>query len=90
LRFGKNHRACPQKQIDSDLYDMSFPMKDATAPIDFEDLGKGRTKVTMTVRFTIKMGQLGQMMLPMMKMKFGSTLQHFRMDMQITPRPNHV
>ena len=54
---------------------MSFPMKDATATINLKDLGKDRTKVTMTVRFTLKMGLLGQMMLPLMKMKFGSTLQ---------------
>lgn len=65
----------PRKQIVIDLYDMSFPMKDATATFDFEDLGEARTKVTMTVRFTPKMGLLGQMMLPMLKMKFGSALQ---------------
>ena len=34
-------------------------MKDATTPIDFEDLGKGRTKVTMTVRFMKKNGPTG-------------------------------
>lgn len=65
----------PEKQIVIDLYDMSFPMKDATATFDFEVLGPTRTKVTMTVKFTPKMGLLGQLMLPMMKMKFGPTIQ---------------
>jgi|GEM_PF-5629960 fatty-acid desaturase len=69
---------------------MSFPMKDATATINLKDLGKDRTKVTMTVRFTLKIGLLGQMILPLMKMKFGSTLQACWMAMQITSRANHV
>ncbi len=39
---------------------MSFPMKDATATINLKDLGKDRTKVTMTVRFMKKNGPTGQ------------------------------
>ena len=65
----------PQKQIVIDLYEVSFPIRDAVATFDFEEVDTNRTRVTMTMRFTPKMGLLGKMMLPLMKRQFGAALE---------------
>lgn len=64
----------PQKQIVIDLYELSFPIRDAVATFDFVAVDANRTRVTMTMQFTPKMGLLGKMMLPVMKRQFGAAL----------------
>lgn len=57
-----------------DIYDTNAPIKDAHANFEFRSLGAGETLVTMTMIFTPKMGLLGKLILPLMKMQFSKGL----------------
>ena len=64
----------PEKQLVFDIYEGTMPLKKAIGTLDFEAVGHNRTKVTMQVVFTPKMGLFGQLLVPIMKKKFRSDL----------------
>ena len=76
LADGKNHiqeriiEYTPQKKLVIDIYHGTLPLKSALATFDFESLGPGKSRVTMTMDFTPKFGPLGLLMVPMMKPQF--------------------
>ncbi len=57
-----------------EIYDTNAPIKDAHANFEFRSLGANQTQVTMTMIFTPKMGLLGKLILPLMKMQFSKGL----------------
>ncbi|MFV2038416.1 MAG: SRPBCC family protein, partial [Paracoccaceae bacterium] len=57
----------PEERLEIDIYEVSIPIKDASAVLEFKAIGPKRSKVTMTMTFTPKMGFVGRLMLPMMR-----------------------
>ncbi len=53
-----------------EIYDTNAPIKDAFANFEFAKVSANQTQVTMTMTFTPKMGLLGKLILPLMKMQF--------------------
>lgn len=80
LADGKNHIReeivgyTPLREIVVDIYDGTMPLNSAKATIRFDQQGVSRTKVTMTMEFTPKMGLLGKAMIPIMKPMFRKML----------------
>ncbi len=80
LKDGKNYLReritgyIPQERMEIDIYDLSMPLKNASAVFDFTALDANRSKVKMTMNFTPKMGIIGKMMLPVMKPQFAKLL----------------
>lgn len=64
----------PQQQLVLEIYEGTVPIKDAVATLEFSPVGKNRSRVTMRMVFTPKMGLIGLMMLPMMKKQFSKML----------------
>ncbi len=59
----------PEKQLVLDIYDGTMPLKTAVGTLDFTSVGHNRTKVTMRMIFTPKMGLIGKLLVPVMKKK---------------------
>lgn len=64
----------PNNSMKINIYDGTMPLKQAIATLDFRQLGRDQTGVTMTMEFEPKMGLLGKLMVPMMKPKFKGML----------------
>lgn len=58
-----------------DVYEFTFPMKWMQVIIDFQSLEADQSHLRFTFQFEPKMGLLGKMMAPLMKMKFKPVLQ---------------
>ena len=58
-----------------DIYESSMPIKSNLVTFHFRSIGINKTRLTMTSEFEPKMGILGKMMVPLMKMKFKPMLQ---------------
>ncbi|MEM7269807.1 MAG: SRPBCC family protein [Pseudomonadota bacterium] len=58
------------KRMVIDIFDTNAPIKDAKAVFEFAKLSERSTRVTMTMMFTPKMGVIGRMLTPVMKMQF--------------------
>ena len=57
----------PNERLEIEIFEVTMPIKDASAVFDFTALDANRSKVRMTMNFTPKMGIIGKLMLPMMK-----------------------
>lgn len=64
----------PYKKMVLDIYASTLPTKEAKATIAFEALHTQSTEVTFTMAFTPKMGILGKVISPLMKMQFSKLL----------------
>lgn len=64
----------PEQSQVIDLYDSTMPLKRARAFLELKALSVDETEVVMTMRFEPKMGFLGRLMVPMMKMQFKKML----------------
>ncbi|MEM7188037.1 MAG: SRPBCC family protein [Pseudomonadota bacterium] len=58
------------KRMVIDIFDTNAPIKDAKAIFEFAELGPRQTQVTMTMIFTPKMGIIGKLITPLMKLQF--------------------
>ncbi|PCH45760.1 MAG: hypothetical protein COC23_05585 [Hyphomicrobiales bacterium] len=65
----------PGKKLVVDIYDGTVPLKSATATITLSPIGSEKTEVTMAMEFVPKMGLLGRLLVPLMKIKFGNALR---------------
>ncbi len=63
------------EQIVVDIYEGTMPLKQAVATFDFRQTNVNQTEVAMTMDFIPKMGFLGQLLVPVLKMKFRGMLQ---------------
>lgn len=64
----------PHNKMKIDIYEGTMPLKKAIATLDFKQINKNKTEVTMIMEFEPKMGILGKLMVPMMKSKFKGML----------------
>lgn len=64
----------PYQKMVINIYDSTMPLKEAKAIITFNTLHLLRTEVTFTMQFTPKMGLLGKVITPLMKMQFSKIL----------------
>lgn len=60
----------PEERLDIDIYDGTFPLRQALAKFRFEAVSTAQSKVTMTMDFTPKFGAVGALMGPMMRAQF--------------------
>ena len=60
----------PKKKIVIDAYAGTMPLKKAIASFEFMPVGARETEIVFHMDFEPKMGLLGKLMIPMMKMKF--------------------
>ncbi|KZK99074.1 SRPBCC family protein [Pseudovibrio ascidiaceicola] len=63
------------QRITIDIYDTNAPFKDGQAIFEFTPQGPSKTRVTMTMSFTPKMGILGKLLTPFMKFQFKKGLR---------------
>ncbi|PCI59489.1 MAG: hypothetical protein COB34_03555 [Methylophilaceae bacterium] len=64
----------PYQKIVINVYESTMPLKEAKAIITFNALHPYSTEVTFTMQFIPKMGLLGKMITPLMKMQFSKML----------------
>ncbi|MEM9164691.1 MAG: hypothetical protein AAGC54_16695 [Cyanobacteria bacterium P01_F01_bin.4] len=64
----------PNQCMKIDIYEGTMPLKCAIATLNFKQISRTRTEVTMTIDFEPKIGLLGKLMVPMMKPKFKGML----------------
>ncbi len=57
----------PEERMEIDIYEGTLPIRDVRAVLDFAALAPARTRVTMSMRFTPRMGLPGLLLLPLMK-----------------------
>jgi ribosome-associated toxin RatA of RatAB toxin-antitoxin module len=80
LADGKNHIReeiigyTPEEEMIIDIYEGTMPLRKAEATLRFEAVTHGKTRLSMKMEFEPKMGLIGKMMIPMMKMQFGKML----------------
>ena len=73
---GKNHirerivEYVPEQRMVVSIYEGTVPLKTARAEIDMKPAGSNKTEVTFTLSFVPKMGLLGRLMAPIMKLQF--------------------
>lgn len=60
----------PQKKMVVDIYDGTVPLKSATAKIELNLAGEDMTEVVFTMNFVPKMGLIGRILIPIMKLQF--------------------
>ena len=63
------------QRITIDIYDTNAPFRDGKAIFEFTSEGPSKTRVTMTMSFTPKMGILGKILTPLMKFQFKKGLR---------------
>ncbi len=77
---GKNHikerviEYVPNQKMVVDIYDGTVPFKAAQAVIEMTPLGREKTRLDFTFRFTPKMGIIGKLMIPLIKSQFAPAL----------------
>ncbi len=65
----------PEERMEIDIYEGTLPIRDVRAVLEFTALAPARTRVTMSMRFTPKMGLVGLALLPVMKPAMKKTLR---------------
>jgi len=66
----------PNKQLVLDIYDNNAPIKRALVTFDFTRIDATHSKIKMTFDFKPKMGLLGVLLIPLMKMQFNKGLNN--------------
>ncbi|WP_420546676.1 SRPBCC family protein [Curvivirga sp.] len=64
-----------QRRITVEIYDTNAPIKNPQADFEFQELDSFKTRVVMTMQFTPKLGIIGKLLTPIMKMQFTKGLQ---------------
>jgi len=64
----------PNRTLKIKIYEGTMPLKRAIATLTFQPITAHQTEVTMSMDFEPKLGLLGKIMVPMMKLKFKGML----------------
>jgi len=58
------------KKMTVEIYETNAPIRQAQADFDFISVGENQTRVVMTMQFVPKMGLIGRLLTPIMKLQF--------------------